>query len=332
MYGSYNVSFSLMIIGRLMLGLGIENLAMIMKKMVIQISKKNESVAFWGVFLSSNRLGTILSSYLPTMIYTYTQSITYCFFIAVLITLVCCIFVLAGLILIKKTHIEKEIGSYSEKDTQKNICTLLFEFCKEAPMIFWMSYVVCCLNFMIYYGFFSSANDYLITAGTMDSIKASFFIVIFCAISLFGQPAIGYVFYKLGYYIFTLLLGALINEAAFIMFLDFYGAKDADMFLIPLSFFAIGYALCSTFAHSVAGFIVHSKNYGLAYGLLQNCHNFGGLFGALAFGLIKDQTTEDNGYFWPIFEMLAFETAVGVLGITIYIHNRLTTKSLCSKA
>lgn len=181
MYGAYNVSFFVMILGRLMLGLGMENLAMIMKKMVIQISKKAESVAFWGIFLSSNRLGTILSSYIPIFIYTYTQSITYCFFIAVLLTLVCCIFVLFGLILIKKTHIEKESGSYSEKDTEKSICTLLWEFCKEAPAIFWMSYVVCCLNFMIYYGFFSSENDYLINAGAMNSIKASFFIVIFWA-------------------------------------------------------------------------------------------------------------------------------------------------------
>lgn len=328
--GAYSYSVNMMIVGRLTLGLGSESISMMLKKMVIQISSKNESVVFWGIYLSTSRIGGALSSYIPAFIYSQSNSVTLCFLIGTLIICAACIFASFGFILIGKTHIEKEIG---EINKTKNSFELLMEFYNESHPIFWLITGLSIANYMVYYGIFSSENDFLMKAANLDSLESSYFVVAFSCISILFQPVIGYIFSKTGYYIFSIFIGSSLSMVAFIFFIDFFGTNESELFLIPITLYAIGFSFSTTFIFSALGIIVSPKNYGLAYGMLQNSMNIGCLLGPSLFSLIKGETMGTySGYFWPLVETFTIQSIVSVFAVIIFIFDRMTSKELSSKA
>jgi len=327
--GSHYVSWGYMCLGRLLLGVGVENIGLILKKILLQITTKDESVAAWGLFLVSNRIGSMIASWFPPYFYSITESVTSSFFVAILFDLALIIFLFFALILTTKTQTlhttvctTGEISSWS----------ILKNFSRETPWVFWIMTLLNCINFYVFYGFFSSANSFLTKEANLDSVDASYFLIIFSTFCGLFQPFIGYLFSKIGYYVYAIIIGSLINLSAFSLFLIMYGTDDSYLVLIPILLLGFGYSCCSTFVFSGFGVIVSPKNHGLAYGMLQNCLNIGALAGPLVFGIVKDMTRNyDDGYFWAIMETLIAQGLIGVLGVVILVVDFLTIKSLSVK-
>lgn len=328
-FGSYYVSWWYMCLGRFFFGLGAENISLICRKLLLQIFTVEESVAVWGVYLASNRLGSLMGSWFPPYFYALTASMTGTFFVGVLFSMALIIFFFFALILTKKTQTlqnpngsEAELGSFE----------LLKKFKSETTSIFWLLLILDGLNFYMFYGFSSSANSFLVHEANLDSVDASYFLIIFSTFCALFQPLAGYVFNKYGYIALAIIIGTIINVTAFGLFLGMYGTDDSYLVLIPILIFAFGYSFCTTLVFSGFGLIVSPKYHGLAYGFFQNCINFGFLFGPLVFGIVKDVTKDyDDGYFWAIFEIMIAQIIIGILGISIFILDYFTIKVLSVK-
>ena len=328
-FGTYYVSWWYMCLGRLFFGLGAENISLISRKLLLQIFTVEESVAAWGVYLASNRLGSLMGSWFPPYFYALTQSMTGTFLVGVLFSMALIIFLFFALILTKKTQTlnhqmssEVELGSFE----------LLKRFKRETTSIFWLLLALDGLNFYMFYGFSSSANSFLVHEANLDTVDASYFLMIFSTFCALFQPVVGYIFSKYGYIVLAIIIGSVINVAAFGLFMGMYGTDDSYLVLIPILILALGYSTCTTFVFSGFGLIVSPKYHGLAYGFFQNCINFGFLFGPLVFGIVKDVTKDyDSGYFWAIFEIMIAQIIIGVLGISIFILDHFTIKVLSVK-
>ena len=184
----------------------------------------------------------------------------------------------------------------------------------------------------MFYGFFSAANNFLTKEANLSSLEASYFLIIFSVFGALFQPVVGYILSKTGHIIFAIIIGSFIDIAAFVLFIEMYGTDDSALVLIPIFVLAFGYSACSTFIFSAFGLIVSPKNFGLAYGILQNSVNFGFLIGPLVFGYIKGYTEEyQNGYFWAIVETIGVQGIVAVLAFVILLMDLHTTKKLCIK-
>ncbi len=329
--GTYKTSLTIMILGRLIMGVGIENIDMIIKKILLQINTKEESVAAWGIFLASNRIGSMLASGAPALIYSATNSVTICFFVGILISVAFCIFFFFGMILMKKNMQNK--SEIISPDVGLSTFSLLRIFSKEIEGVFWMLTILACLNFCMFNGFFSEANNFLTKEANLDSLDASYFLIVFSVFGALFQPLMGIILSKTGYTIFALIIGSFIDIAAFIIFIELYGTDDSALVLIPILLLAFGYSACTTFIYSAFGLIVSPKNFGLAYGIFQNCINFGILIGPLLFGYIKDSTAEyQEGYFWAIVETMGLQGIISFLAFVILIMDFLTTRKLCIKS
>ena len=327
--GAYKISYSLMIIGRLFMGLGVENISVIIKKFLLQITTKEEIIAAWGIFLASNRLGAMSASLIPSLIYSNTNSVTQCFGVGIYLSVALIIFLFLALILTKKTHL---LNEETITNVEMSSFSILKSFVKETSGLFWLLILISFCNISMFFGFFSTANNFLTDEANMGSIEASYFLIVFSSLCACFQPAAGFLLSKTGYYVSAIIIGSFINIIAFFTFLDMYGTNDSYLTLLPILLLALGYSFCATFMFSCFGLIVHPKNFGLAYGFLQNSLNAGMLFGPTIFGLIKGLTFETySGYYWAIIETVGLEGIVIILALIVAAIDLKTIKKLTVK-
>ena len=126
--------------------------------------------------------------------------------------------------------------------------------------------------------------------------------------------------------------GAIFQLIASAFFIEIFKINNEYSSLLPLSNFAIGYSLGTTFIFSSTAFIVDHKHLGVAYGLVQCGVNIGACFGSMIFGFIKDSSQSIvNGYFWPLVETAAFQILNLILAIVILFVDSSTLKVLSKK-
>ena len=90
--GSYFISYEAMVIGQLLMGTGCENLQLLIKRFVLKISSKQESVKYWGLLLLAVRIGSLLSSFIPPLVYSWTESVFICFLVVSFTVVLLCFF------------------------------------------------------------------------------------------------------------------------------------------------------------------------------------------------------------------------------------------------
>ena len=312
MLGCYEVSYPTMIIGQLIMGTGSENLQVLLKRFVLKIASIQESVLLNAFLLISVRLGIMLACYLSPLLYEITGSVGDTYVSAMIMTILICLFFNISYILSENSDfLERNLDGAEE--TQNMLCEQfswwgsLKKFFSETNVIYWLCISLIFSFFILIYGFLSEGNNYIVKSLKVDATQASYFLVYYYSVVLVSQLIFGYIFERIGYYLYSMILGAISQIAAMIIFIEIYGTIHIYTMLIPLGFLAVGYSFCSTFLFSCTGFIVKKQYYGIAYGVIQCGIDFGGVFGPLIFGLIKDSTLNVmDGYFWSLIEILGF--------------------------
>ena len=333
--GSYFISYEAMVIGQLLMGTGCENLQLLIKRFVLKISSKQESVKYWGLLLLAVRIGSLLSSFIPPLVYSWTESVFICFLVVSFTVVLLCFFFNISYYMSERMVAEEENVEIIIKEStmeSENLLEMIKTFFAQTNLMFWLAIILVYSNFMMIYGFISEANELVMEAVNISALEASYFLVYYSVLSMIIQPLSGYFFGHIGYYIYALIIGVTLQIASSILFIEFFGTSQEYLMLLPLSLLAIGYCLGTTFIFSSLGFIVEKKYYGVAYGMLQCGIDFGGVFGSIIFGVIRDSTLlVMDGYFWPIVEITFFQIINLVIGFVVLFLDRKTLKILSKK-
>jgi len=251
------------------------------------------------------------------------------------IAIVICIFFNISFYISENTDLRQEHEEEMSQDLMSESSSLFFQlkaFFLRTDLMFWLAISLFLSNFMMIYGFISEMNNFIMDALNVNSLEASYFVMFYYVLAGITQPIAGYLFAHIGYYVYALIIGVLLQITASFLFIEVFGSNEKFMMLLPLSFMSIGYAISTTFIFSSLGFIVEKKFYGAAYGLLQCAVDFGGTFGSMLFGYIKDVTfSEMEGYFWPFIELTGFQILNLIIAIAILVLDRATIKILSKK-
>ena len=333
--GTYHVSYATMVVGQLLMGSGCENLQLLIKRFVLKIASKQESVSLFGILLLAVRIGSLLSSFIPPLLFYWTESVPFCFLVVTFITIVICLFFKISFYMSENT----DYGSEDEEEMRQNLISespsLLLQlkaFFLQTDLMFWLAITLVYTNFMMIYGFISEANNFISEAVNVNCLEASYFLIYYSILAGIMQTLSGFLFARIGYYVYALIIGVLFQISASFLFIEIFGSNKEFMMLLPLSFMAIGYSLGTTFIFSSLGFIVERKFYGVAYGLLQCGIDFGGVFGSILFGYIKDVTlSQMEGYFWPFIEIAGFQILNLIIAVVMIVLDRATIKILSKK-
>ena len=335
-FGSYYTSYICMVFGRVLMGIGSENLQVLIKRFILLISTKEESTTFWGVFLVSIRVGWIIGSAVPPLVYSASSSVTITFMVCTLFGLLTCISIHSAFILFEKTSIplasEEQIIDLTEEKPHTAYFNQLKNFFKEAGLLFWLSAILLFLNFTVYSGIGSEANVLIMDFINVSSVTAGYYLIYYNSVMGICQPFIGFVFARIGYLVYSVLIGSLIMVISMVIFIEIYQSNATLIAFLPLGLTAFGYDLCSNFVFSSVGFIIEKKYYGIAFGVVQSGIEFGGLFGPVTLGIIKDLSLDNMyGYFWVLVETGILELIIFILGIFILLLDYFNSKKICSK-
>jgi len=336
--GSCYVSYSIMVIGQFLMGIGSENIQLLIKRFVLKLSSKEDSLKIWGINLVSLRVGTLLSSTMGPLIYSWTENVSDCFYFEIFIAIAVCICFNLSYLFSFRAGILDPLPNKENNDDETSLVENesmidgLKRFFKQTDRIFWLVILLISTNFIMIYGLFSEVNNLIMKASNISSLEASYFLVFYSILAGFFQVLDGFVFARLGYYIYTMIIGCFFQIISSFLFIGSFLMNNEYSAFLPLGFFAFGYSLSSTFVFSSIAFIVDRKFYGVAYGVVQCAMDFGATFGSTIFGFIKDiSLSVMEGYFWPLIETATFQTLNLILALSILILDAFTLKVLSKK-
>ena len=200
----------------------------------------------------------------------------------------------------KMTEVELKLEEESKDSSFKQI---FVSFAHEADYLFWMLIFIDTSVFMIFRGMVSELNEITVTALSVDTEVASYYVLYYEILLGFFQVLSGYLASKLANYIFALLIGTILNIMGFALLLVYIENTTEFAFMLSLTILAWGYSFSANFMFSGLSLVVSSKYHGIGYGILQCCVNLSILSGSIIYGALRDLANESYyiDYYFSIF-------------------------------
>lgn len=289
-FGSYGHDFNLMVLGRVIIGVGSESLNVAQSTLLTMWFKGREQTFALGVSLCVARIGSATNSSITPMIYNATKSLGFCS----LIGLFCVIgSAIPGLILVcmQRKYLSK-LSLGSDKISIRDI--------KSFNLSVWLLFFNAIICFQSYFSFFNIANKYFQIRFNFSKVEAGKLLVIPYIISGILTPSCSWIIDRVGkrasLMIFSCSLLALIHL--------FFGLiPDCEQCMVALGglvLMGVFFGLHLSLLIPSAFIIVDQKVMGSALGFITSGQNTGLAIGPLLVGRIlnskKDQESLKEGY------------------------------------
>ena len=322
--GGVFLSFPLMIVGRVIFGLGGETLVVTQNTALAKWFGDKELAFALAMDIAVARIGGTLNSVLTPYFYSLTNGFTLPLFIGLILCIASWFCGVAMCYMDRRAdkmegHIVKE---HSEKVTLSVI--------KEFNFGFWMLVINCMMMYGSFFGFTGNGNDVLIKLYGMSANEAGILLMIFYLSSSLITPFFGLWADKYGNRVTSQIVVIII----FILSLLFmiYIPTDCNKYIVILPLVLIGlfYAIWATMFFPCVALIVKEKTVGTAFGINNSLENLNLSVSPLIFGVIHDKTQMKSGYFWSIIFLIG-QAIIGLFSmIAVYIYN-LRTKGKLEK-
>ena len=337
--GVSEISYSLMVVGRFLQGVGAENILLVIKQIILKLASKEESLKNWGINLASIRVALWLSATSGPLIYSWTYSLSLTFLATVIFGVLGCFTFSLSYYFCLKVGILDKITKNDLSENEENgllrdqtIFEQIRNFVKEANHIYWLIILMTFINFTMRYGLMSEINSLIESASHVTSLEAGYVLGFYCILSASFQIIWGYVFSQVGFYVYAQIIGSVLQIIATFLFVTIFDMDSQYSSFLPLAFWAIGYSMGVTFIFSSIAFVVDKKYYGVAYGLYQSSMDLGGTVGPIVFGCLRDSCISDlAGFFWPLMETAGLQTCDLMLAILILLLDSYGMKVLSQK-
>ncbi|MGQ9673384.1 MAG: MFS transporter [Candidatus Aminicenantales bacterium] len=276
-------AFSLMLLGRLIYGLGSESLIITQNKVLSKWFKGKELALAFGLNLTVARLGTFAALNTAARIQEWSGSWRLAIWVSSIIMFVCfgLFFIYTGLDRAKENYFIKE---RLEADEEKFIFRDIFRFKPS----FWFVSLLCMTFYSAIFPFTAFSTVFLQTKFGFSAVKGGFYTSLVISGSMVFTPLFGLVVDKIGRRATMMILGSLLLVPVHLSLGLTHFAPAAAMVVLGISFSLVPAAMWPAIP-----IMVEEKRLGTAFGLMTLIQNVGlTLFNWLA-GRLTDLANGD---------------------------------------
>ena len=305
--GGYKESFTIMMIGRFVFGLGGENMTVGQSAIISNWFKGNELNFAFGLNLSVARLGSTINGPVENWA-AETHSVGF----GLMIGLAICIFslVVAFCLVAIDWWAEKKDNVQVDKDPND---AFSWREIGNFKLPFWLVTGSCVVIYMVIFIYIGNSEDMLVDKFGFTEAEASLWYTTPYIISAFASPVLGLLIDCVGkraLFICASSLMILVACAISMVIPDSVKAEDGGhmnkLIFIPLSMLGLGYSVYAAALWGSVPYVCEPKQIGTAYGLVTSVQNIGLTISPIIAGWMLS-TKKDGGYFWYFiyFELLA---------------------------
>lgn len=305
--GTSLMAYYILLIGRIIFGLGSETLLIVQHTIVVKWSSKNEMALAIALQAAIAKVGAIINSPLTPKLYDVSNEFFLPCFVGVLF---CAGSLISGIIV---CFIDKKYERLLQNNDIKKQRKIQIKDILKLDSRFWLLTLESLLIFGSYTAFTSNENHILTTLFKMSSETAGIYLMVIYIVSIVLPPFIGLM---TDYYGKKPLISInlIICFIACLLLLAFL-SRDINhlILLIPLVLHGIFLGSFFPIIWASIPLIVKQKALGTAYGVLTSFVNINQAISPIIFGSIEDRT--NSNYFWG----LIFITFQGVIALYIAI-------------
>ncbi len=310
MLGGIWTNYNLLILGRVIFGLGGESLGVTESALVAKWFGDKELAFAMGLNIAVSRLGSTVNTAITPRIYDSTGG----YFIPFLIGLIlCCVSFCAGIGLCwmdrEADRREGKLkGGANEPDESDQI---KFKDLKNFNMTFWLLTLNCMLIYGAFFSFTGNANDILNKMFNVSNDTAGLYLMIIYLIAACVTPFFGKICDKYGNRA-TMMIFPLAMFVVALTVLIYY-PKDISgaATLFPLICTGLFYSTYAAIFWPCIALVVEKRTLGTAYGIVTSVQNLNLAISPLIFGVIHDSTTDRGGYYWAVVFVI-FQAILGL--------------------
>jgi MFS family permease len=260
-----NKAFSLMLVGRLIYGLGSESLIITQSKVLSKWFKGKELALAFGLNLTVARLGTFAALNSAARIQEWSGSWRLAIWVSSIIMFICfaLFFVYTGLDRAKEKYFIKE---KAEGEEEKFVLRDIFRFKPS----FWFVSLLCMTFYSAIFPFTAFSTVFLQTKFGFSAIKGGFYTSLVISGSMIFTPVFGFVADKIGRRATMMILGSLILVPVHLTLGLTHFAPATAMIVLGISFSLVPAAMWPAIP-----IMVEEKRLGTAFGLMTLIQNVG---------------------------------------------------------
>ena len=289
--GAYFNSFTTMIAGRFIFGIGGESLAVAQNTYAVGWFKGNELNMVFGLQLSFSRVGSTVNMNIMQPIYAeFTkmfnepsgESYKVLGYSLLFAGVFCVLSLIAGLAM---AFFDKRASKILRKDDAKTGEVIHLRDLKDFPMSAWLIFIICVTYYVAVFPFIGLGLVYFQAKFSLDPAKANICNSLVYLISAGASPVLGIMVDKTGKNLVWLIVAIVFTLGSHAML--------ALTFLTPflaMSVMGVAYSLLACALWPLVAMIIPEHQLGTAYGFMQSIQNLGLAVVSIVAGKIADNS------------------------------------------
>jgi nitrate/nitrite transporter NarK len=295
--GAMKTNYAIMLVGRVVFGLGGECIKISQSAMAAKWFGKKDLAFAMGSFLCVARIGSSLNSFLSPKIYIWADSFSAPFLVGFILTIFSLVGTITLVVLDKKAD---KIDNTESQQKKKDKVT--FADVKKFSLLFYHLL----LNNLAFYGAFFGLNNNLNNIWSSrfgyTPSDAGNYIAIVYLISAFTTPLLGMYLDKNGKRVACIIFASctFIVDNLIIAFIPTAAEGTTNYYMIaPLLGVAVFYSIYAAVFWPCIPLVVEQKAIGIAFGIATATLNLMLFVNPIIVGVINDKTINiEFGYFW----------------------------------
>ena len=299
MIGGAQLNYTLMLIGRLIFGLGGECMAVTQTSSIARWFKNKDLALALSLALGCNRMGSLANSSLTPYLFSTSQN----YLLPLGVGLGFCVFSwICGMALNYMDRVsdarEGKIFASNEEINEGGVC-IKFKDVFEFKPIYWLIVSVLALSYGSLLTFTGNANDLLSRVFYMTNQMAGNYITLIYLISAICLPFVGCFIDSKGKRTLVMFFSLIFFLLTHIFLVSYDQNASKTRLIVPMVCCGIFYACFGGFIWNSIALVVRDDQLGIAYGVAYAFININLVVSPLIYGFIHDSTREiEFGYFW----------------------------------
>ena len=316
MIGGIRNDYIIMLIGRVVFGLGAESMGVAQSAIISQWFKGKELAFALGVHLTVARMASVIGGFIiPSLIDNDGGLVNKVMWVGSLLCVFCLI---SGVILcfIDRYAEQQDQQSAVISDTDK----FKWSDLKEFTLPFWLVAISCVCVYSSIFPFIQASNTFLVEQYGFDKNTAGQLYSIPYFMSAALAPILGFIIDKFGKRaIFICLSSVLVASACFTSALIPNQTSPDFICLLPLVLIGFGYSIYASTLWSSIPYIVLPRTIGSAFGLVTSMQQIGLVIVPIVTGVLQDK---HPGNFVAVDCWLGSLALIGVLfNVWLYVDD-----------
>ncbi|OAD46998.1 Major facilitator superfamily domain-containing protein 1, partial [Eufriesea mexicana] len=278
-------TFWMMMLGRFVLGIGAESLAVAQNNYAVLWFKGKELNFAFGLQLSITRLGSTVNFLVMEPLYNYVSQYykgPECIGIVLFIATLTCVgsMIFAIILGIMDKHAERVLRKGEGQETEIVRLTDV----KNFKLIFWLITIICIAYYVAIFPFIALGKVFFERKYAFEPSDANSVNSLVYSISAIASPLFGYLVDRTGKNISWLFISILLTIAAHGLLAFTFVNPYISMILM-----GIAYSMLASSLWPLIALVIPEYQLGTAYGLAQSVQNLGMAIVSILAGMIVDQ-------------------------------------------